>query len=487
MRMLILIMLGTLAITPGLAQSSTLQGGPIAIDVMDDNHAEIDAAHRESVARAKALGLPSAFLPQAKAGTGNLQFPLRLRPFSKAFRGNGISNFVDLNPTSALKDYVCGTRTYNGHRGIDFLPYPYYWRMMDAAEMEVVAAAAGTIIHKADGSFDRQCSLNSQPSNFVVILQDDGLYAFYFHLRNNSLTKVAAGKRVAAGDYLGLVASSGNSTAPHLHFELRTATNGPSVDPFAGACGAAKTKWRHQPEDIDTDILRIATHAAVPPGPSTGCSNPDPMYSNKFAPGATVWGAVFLRDQRKTTPVQLSFIRPDGSVFASWTAAPASQLAPFAYWYGSIPLPAGGAAGLWKVRATIEGKSLEHAFTVGPGPGATNVDLTVNPLQKAATPQTPATFTASISNTGTNAAVGCVLAPDAPLAAVWNFRAAGQSTGEQNRVFDIAPGTTKKVALIIRPKAGYHATGARIPIRVICLNAKAPAARDGVNIVTLTF
>jgi hypothetical protein len=414
---------------------------------------------------------------------------LRLRPSSKAFRGNGISNFVDLNPTGgALKDYACSSRTYDGHRGIDFLPYPYYWRMMDARELEIVAAAGGTIVHKEDGHFDRQCTLNSSSSNFVVILQDDGLYAFYFHMKEGSLTKVAIGQRMEAGDYLGLVASSGNSTAPHLHFELRRgSTSGPAVDPFAGTCGARTTKWKHQPEDVDTDILRITTHSAVPPPPSTGCSNPDPHYSDRFAPGSEVWGTVFLRDQRNDTPVELSFIRPDGSVFASWTAAPTSQIFPFAYWWGNVTLPSRGAAGIWRVRATIEGKTLEHAFVVGSRVPRTKVDLIVKPQQKRATSLIPARFTANITNTGANAALGCSLAPDAPLAAVWNFRVLGQPAGKQNEVFDVAPGATKKVVLTITPKAGYYGAAAKIPIRVSCMNAKGAPTAEGVNVVTLTF
>lgn len=487
MHVYVLIILGALAAAPAIAQSSKLQGGPVAFGAMDNNEAQIDIVHRESMARARALGLHAALSPEAGIGTGNLDFPLRLRPVSKAFRGNGISNFVDLNPSGALKDFACGTRTYDGHRGVDFLPYPYYWRMMDAREIEIVAAAAGTLVHKADGEFDRQCALNSHAANFVVILQNDGLYAFYFHLKKNSLTKRSVGDRVAAGDYLGLIGSSGNSTAPHLHFELRRgSTSGPSDDPFAGVCGAAKTKWRHQPEYVDTDILRIATHSAVPPSPSTGCSNPNPRYSDRFAPGANVWGAVYLRDQRKETPVVLSFIRPDGTVHASWTASPVSAVAPFAFWYGGTTLPATEAAGLWKLRATIEGKSLERAFMVGAMPQATKVNLSVKPLNRKVAPRQPATFTATVTNAGARTAVGCAIAPDAPLGAVWNFRQLGQAASE-DQLFDMPPGATKKLVLTITSKAGYRSRATKIPIRVFCANAIAPAAAKGVNVVTLTF
>lgn len=53
----------------------------------------------------------------------------------------------------------------------------------------------------------------------MVTIQGDGIYALYAHLRPNS-TKVKVGDRVRAGDIIGEVGHSGNSTMPHLHFQL---------------------------------------------------------------------------------------------------------------------------------------------------------------------------------------------------------------------------------------------------------------------------
>ena len=52
-----------------------------------------------------------------------------------------------------------------------------------------------------------------------VILKHDNVYAFLAHLHPNSIT-VKAGQSVREGDVLGKVGHTGNSTAPHLHFQL---------------------------------------------------------------------------------------------------------------------------------------------------------------------------------------------------------------------------------------------------------------------------
>ncbi|MFW6690240.1 murein hydrolase activator EnvC family protein [Streptomyces sp. MAR4 CNX-425] len=65
--------------------------------------------------------------------------------------------------------------------------------------------------------------------NSVTVRHDDGYYTFYAHL---SETRVAPGDRVFPGQHLGLAGSTGNSTGPHLHFEVRvTPQFGSGIDP----------------------------------------------------------------------------------------------------------------------------------------------------------------------------------------------------------------------------------------------------------------
>ncbi|URN12167.1 M23 family metallopeptidase [Streptomyces radiopugnans] len=67
--------------------------------------------------------------------------------------------------------------------------------------------------------------------NQVVIRHSDGRYSQYGHLSSLS---VSAGQTVNTGQQIGAVGSTGNSTGPHLHFEIRTAPGyGSDIDPLA--------------------------------------------------------------------------------------------------------------------------------------------------------------------------------------------------------------------------------------------------------------
>jgi murein DD-endopeptidase MepM/ murein hydrolase activator NlpD len=55
--------------------------------------------------------------------------------------------------------------------------------------------------------------------NHVVLDLGDGVYAALAHLRRGSV-RVRPGDRVAAGQQLAAWGNSGNSTEPHLHFQL---------------------------------------------------------------------------------------------------------------------------------------------------------------------------------------------------------------------------------------------------------------------------
>ena len=70
---------------------------------------------------------------------------------------------------------------------------------------------------------------NAVTGNHVVIDHGGGEYSLYAHLRPGSV-RVKIGDRIAAGAVLGRLGSSGNSTEPHLHFQVCDA-----ADPLACA------------------------------------------------------------------------------------------------------------------------------------------------------------------------------------------------------------------------------------------------------------
>jgi len=81
----------------------------------------------------------------------------------------------------------------------------------------VAAAAGGTVVHAGPaGTY----------GNLVTLRHDNGFETRYAHL---SSVDVKVGDRVEAGSGLGKVGSTGYSTGPHLHFEVRH--DGKAIDP----------------------------------------------------------------------------------------------------------------------------------------------------------------------------------------------------------------------------------------------------------------
>jgi hypothetical protein len=194
-----------------------------------------------------------------------------------------ISNYVDQNRNKDpaddddvrepewIDDYNCGKRTYDQHDAEDIANWPFSWHMYDVNATVVVAAADGELIEKNQGNYDKNCAWGSGLSaNFVRILHDDGTVSSYLHMKNGSLTAlpestIANPVRVKKGDYLGIVASSGNSTGPHLHFSIYD-INDALIDPFTGNCNALNnsTWWENQRNYWEPQINKVMTHSTTP-------------------------------------------------------------------------------------------------------------------------------------------------------------------------------------------------------------------------------
>ena len=125
-----------------------------------------------------------------------------------------VQNLVDQNLSfpGAVRDYNCGTRTYDfgsgNHRGTDIILRPFAWRRMDEQVMEVVAADQGVIVNKVDGNYDRNCANNGAGSwNAIHVQHADGSIAWYLHFKSGSLTAKIVGDSVSVGEYLGTAGS----------------------------------------------------------------------------------------------------------------------------------------------------------------------------------------------------------------------------------------------------------------------------------------
>ena len=299
------------------------------------------------------------------------QFILPIRTTNSDPNFFGISNYVDQDAVfnGNVEDYYCGARTYDltnyNHQGIDFFTWPFGWDKMDNGEVEVVAAANGEITTKIDGNNDRNCSFNSQQWNAVYITYDDGSYSYYGHLKNGSLTSKAVGDSVVAGEYLGVVGSSGSSTGPHLHFETYD-NNGQLIEPFFGACNRMNNDswWLDQEAYREPQVNKLATHDVSIAFPSCPSTVDTPNYQDYYQPGERVYFAAYYRDQNNGGLSTYKIIKPDGSLFDSWDHnSPDDYNA--SYWNWWRDLPANADVGTWKFTVDYNLKHYEHDFYVG--------------------------------------------------------------------------------------------------------------------------
>ncbi len=301
------------------------------------------------------------------------QWPVVKSPTAPYNNVWSISNHVDHNPSfpNQVQDYNCGNRTYDtaagyNHKGIDIFTWPFSWYMFQNDQAWAVAAAPGVILSKFNGNFDMNCAFNSGNWNAVYVEHADGSVAWYGHLKNGSLTTKAVGQSVSTGEYLGVVGSSGNSTGPHLHFEVYNSAS-QLVDTYTGACNnwasATDSWWAIQKPYTDPKINAVFTHSAAPvfnSCPTTETTN----FKDNFILGETVFAAVYLADQSIGSNLQIVVRRPDNSI-AYTDGFNASESYYASYWWWNFGPATINQNGIWTVAFTFGGNTLSKTFTVG--------------------------------------------------------------------------------------------------------------------------
>ena len=174
-----------------------------------------------------------------------------------------INNYVDLNPAAgeyAIMDPEKGGETYDGHDGLDISVGG--WDAMDLG-VPIFAVASGVVTDRDDGYFDRndeKCNGECEGGywgNFVEISHGNGWVTRYIHMRENSVA-VEFGDVVKAGEAIGLVGSSGNSTGPHLHFEVYH--NGIAVETYLAPSAYWFNPASYTDEDLDVFPSSSTTH-----------------------------------------------------------------------------------------------------------------------------------------------------------------------------------------------------------------------------------
>jgi hypothetical protein len=178
-----------------------------------------------------------------------------------------VMNYVDMIPDDGEQtDPACQKRTYDGHKGTDFM-------ILDKATMQkginVIAPLAGTVTKIRDGEPDRfpseeeleQTKLaRKECGNAVMIDHGEGLKTIYCHLKQNSIV-VKQSQTLEIGDKIAQVGLSGLTQFPHLHFGILQ--DNKVIDPFTGldntqGCGKRKASlWK---KELDLSYKPILIH-----------------------------------------------------------------------------------------------------------------------------------------------------------------------------------------------------------------------------------
>ncbi len=177
-----------IALFNGLTEDAKLKAG----DEIIVPHSEIKHEESESKPKSKAK-------TYAKAGA------------AKTTASATSGYFTNPAPGSIL------TQGVHGYNGVD---------LGGPVGTPIYAAAAGSVITSKEGGW------NGGYGSMIIISHSNGTQTLYSHLSENA---VAAGQKVAKGELIGYMGSTGKSTGSHLHFEVRGAKN-----PIAAACVVGK-------------------------------------------------------------------------------------------------------------------------------------------------------------------------------------------------------------------------------------------------------
>ena len=115
--------------------------------------------------------------------------------------------------------------------GFGFRKHPILRSLRLHSGVDYAAASGTPIIAPADGTMVKVERQNGY-GNMVEIRHNQKMTTLYAHM-SRFAPGARSGKSVKAGEVIGYVGSTGRSTGPHLHFEVRI--NGQAVDPATNA------------------------------------------------------------------------------------------------------------------------------------------------------------------------------------------------------------------------------------------------------------
>lgn len=140
--------------------------------------------------------------------------------------------------------YYKGKLVKDFHTGIDLVP------IGGIGNEEILAFEDGIVtgVQKTGQQYGTAC--------YVRIKHDNGMYTLYYHLKSNSIV-VNVGERVARGQKLGIIGTTGISTGIHLHFQIDYGNSNNSINPYDYVFNGKEFLPNTPKEESNVDILTM--------------------------------------------------------------------------------------------------------------------------------------------------------------------------------------------------------------------------------------
>jgi murein DD-endopeptidase MepM/ murein hydrolase activator NlpD len=253
-----------------------------------------------------------------------------------------INNYVDLDPSSGVRDYRGGAKSYDGHLGTD-IDIPSF-REMDLGQA-VHAISAGRVTATEASNPDRN-TICQGAWNHVDVLTDDGYQVTYGHLRRNSVV-VSVGSRVEVGATLAMVGSSGCSTWPHLHVEVVRAADGVLADPFRDGL------WANPPV-YDPPLTLLDTFVTDQEIVSTDIIANAPADAGALVRGGWIGIGINAAGGDQDDHLGITVTDAHGAIFQSVDFAMSGPVR-HTLWYFNWVIGTDAPTGLWTVAVLVNG------------------------------------------------------------------------------------------------------------------------------------
>jgi murein DD-endopeptidase MepM/ murein hydrolase activator NlpD len=152
----------------------------------------------------------------------------------------GMGNNVQIRHVTC--EETCGDMSTNLDDGWwQFLLQEDYWRCQPETSTEAPSPVP------TEDSIESMliAAKNQDQTDLVMLCEESGWRASYFHLND---VNVGAGELVEYGGVLGHIDNTGNSTGPHLHYQINCPDGGGTIDPAPAMCKSYSNDQRGVPQ-----------------------------------------------------------------------------------------------------------------------------------------------------------------------------------------------------------------------------------------------